>query len=277
MTAAQSDSLAAPRLSTRWLGRCYEFAARIDSTNARAEKWATAGAPHGAVVAADEQTRGRGRLARTWQSPAGVNLYFSVVVRTTWHVFESPPLSLAAGVALAEACQDLLPARPVLKWPNDLLYEGRKLAGILVETVLRQGEVEFAILGIGLNVNQTGFPGELQQTATSLRLAAGRPLDRARVLDRVLVQLETWLDRLAGGEAAQIPEAWSAYAPWLGEEITAASRGGELSGIALGLDQAGALLVRDAAGKEHRVLAGDIQFPPSDRSLPSPANSPPLG
>jgi len=245
------------RLTTRWLGRDLHVAEQVDSTNSRVAQRAREGAAHGMVVVAEQQVAGRGRLQREWHSPAGANLYFSVLLRPAWSPQTAPPLSLAAGVALAESVRAYLPRPPELKWPNDLLFEGRKLAGILVEAVMTRQVIDFVVLGIGLNVNQLQFPPPLDKTAGSLRWAAGRPLDRAELLSAVLARLEVWIDELQSRGGAAAIEAWQQHAAWLGTPIRVSTGGRELRGIALGVDANGALRLRDASGEEHAVVSGD--------------------
>ena len=165
-------------LRTTWLGRDYRYVEQIDSTNLQLSALADQGAPHGTVLVADCQTRGRGRFRREWHSPGGTNVYFSALLRPPWDVGHAPPLSLAAGVALAEAVAPRLPALPTLKWPNDLLFAGRKLGGILVETAVDQQSQRYFVVGIGLNINATQFPAALSQIAGSLYLAGGTRQNR---------------------------------------------------------------------------------------------------
>jgi BirA family biotin operon repressor/biotin-[acetyl-CoA-carboxylase] ligase len=256
-----------PLLETRWLGRAYEWHDACASTSDRAAERARGGAPEGLVVAADRQTGGRGRLGRTWHSPAGENLYFSMVLRPVRPPSEVPPLTLLAGVAVADTLA-ALGARPRLKWPNDVLLEDdgggwRKVAGILTEMSTEGERVGHVVVGVGLNVNGADFPAELAASATSLRAIVGRPLDRAEVLAALLGALEQQYDDFrAAGPAAGVA-AWQAYGP-AGERCRVRAPGAAagshqmIEGIALGVDPDGALRVRDDAGRVHRVLSGEI-------------------
>lgn len=267
-----SDDLTAgairARVSTRWLGSNCIYRDCVDSTNSRLLQLARGDAPHGTLLVADTQTRGRGRLNRSWHSPAGLNLYFSVLLRPGWNVRVMPLLSLAAGVALAETFREMLPSAPELKWPNDLLWSGRKLAGILVETAADSSGVLYAVVGIGINVNQQRFPAELHDSAGSLRLAAGRCLDRLDVLAAVVEQLEIWIDSLGETAGNDVLAAWTKYAPWMGRPITVRHGNRQLSGTAVGLEPQGALRLRDAEGREHSLLWGDalLTDSPADES-----------
>jgi len=244
-------------LSTAWLGRPLLFVHQVDSTNSRCAELARGGGQHGTVIVADQQTAGRGRLKRSWHSPGGENLYFSVLMRPDWPVGEAPPLSLAAGVALAEVVEGFLTRPPELKWPNDLLHQGRKLAGILIEAAADRGGLAYVVLGIGINVNQLEFPAPLDETAGSLRMAAGAPVNRAEVLAAALERLEHWIDRLRGEGAHPIIDAWRRFWTWQGRMVTVRNGDRELTGTAVGIDPRGALRLRDSTGNEHTVVCGD--------------------
>lgn len=253
------------RLRTRWLGRAYEWHAACASTNDLAGARAREGAVEGLVIATEAQTAGRGRLGRTWHSPAGENLYVSILLRPSRPAAEIPPITLLAGAAAARALASL-GFRPRLKWPNDVQLDidgqgVRKLAGILTEMSSEGGRVGHVVVGLGLNVNGTTFPPELATRATSMRLAAGRPFDRAEVLAALLAAFEPLYDAFQALGAAAAGEAWQEFAA-LGERcrVTTASgpAGAELEGVAVGVDADGALRVRDDSGHIHRVLSGEI-------------------
>jgi BirA family biotin operon repressor/biotin-[acetyl-CoA-carboxylase] ligase len=199
-----------------------------DSTNERARSLATAGAPHGTLVTADEQRAGRGRQGRVWTAPPRSAVLMSVVLREL-----SETLPLAAAVAVSEA----VPLETQIKWPNDVWIDGRKVAGILVEGRPQEG---WAVLGIGLNVTTEDFPPELAETATSLRLA-GIERSTESVLADLLDSLDEWLE--AGDEA--VLAAWNERDALRGARVSWA--GGE--GIAAGIDESGALIVETDAGR----------------------------
>jgi BirA family biotin operon repressor/biotin-[acetyl-CoA-carboxylase] ligase len=252
------------RLETRWLGRAYEWMAACGSTNDVAAARGRAGAPAGLVIAADTQTAGRGRLGRSWHSPAGENLYLSVLLRPSRPAAEIPPLTLLVGGAIADALAALGLA-PRLKWPNDVQLVGadgarRKLAGILTEMASAGDRVEQVVVGVGLNVNGTAFPAELAARATSLRLALGRPVDRAPLLAALLGTLEPRLDDFDRRGAAAAVEAFAAHGA-LPERCRVATPGRPnemLEGVAVGVDPDGALRLRDDAGTIHRVISGEL-------------------
>ncbi|MET0761814.1 MAG: biotin--[acetyl-CoA-carboxylase] ligase [Thermoleophilaceae bacterium] len=212
-----------------------------DSTNERAKELAAAGAPHGTLVTADEQSAGRGRQGRTWTAPARSAVLMSLVTRQL-----APTLPLAAAVAICEA----LPVRCEIKWPNDIWLERRKLAGILVEGRPQEG---WAVLGIGLNVTTESFPPELAEIATSLQLA-GVEATTESVLADLLDSLDEWL--AAPDEA--VLAAWSERDALRGERVRWA--GGE--GTAAGIDASGGLIVETRTGRV-TLGAGEVHLTPS--------------
>lgn len=217
----------------------------IGSTNAHAQELAAAGAPHGTVVTAAEQTAGRGRQGRAWSTPAGTALAASVVLR------DPPPLlTLTAALAVADvaAALDATGREPAIKWPNDVLLDGRKVSGILAEGRLQDG---WAVLGIGINVAiaQDDFPPELSARATTL----GRPpADVERALELLLQRLEHWL----AVEPEELLDAYRERDALEGRTIS--WEGG--SGTAAGIADDGRLRVRDDAGREHLLDAGEVHL-----------------
>jgi BirA family transcriptional regulator, biotin operon repressor / biotin---[acetyl-CoA-carboxylase] ligase len=198
-----------------------------DSTNERAKELAVAGAPHGTLVTADEQTAGRGRQGREWTAPPRSAVLMSLVLR---ELDERLPLTAAVAVC------DALPVDAAIKWPNDVWIDGRKVAGILVEGRPQEG---WAVLGIGLNVGTERFPDDLADTATSLRLA-GLRRSPEEVLRDVLSSLDEWL----GAPAARVLEAWRSRDALKGERV----RWSDGEGVAGGIDDSGALVVETSAG-----------------------------
>jgi len=246
-------------LRTRRLGQTYEFLPACGSTNDVVRSRAAAGAAEGLLVVADSQSAGRGRLGRVWHSPPGENLYLSLLLRPALPARHAAPLTLLAGAALASALAEADLA-PRLRWPNDLLVPTasgmRKAGGILTEMASSGEGVRHIVLGVGLNVNGQDFPPELAERATSLRLACGRAFDRARLLVDFLTAFETTYDDfLAAGPASGLAE-WRRHAD-LGRVCRIDQDGAKVEGVALDIDDTGALLVRDDAGRVHRVISGE--------------------
>jgi BirA family biotin operon repressor/biotin-[acetyl-CoA-carboxylase] ligase len=241
-----------------WLGAARHDHDVVGSTNDEAVALARAGAVHGTVVTARAQTAGRGRGGHRWFSPPADNLYLSCVLRPALAPARVPPVTLAAGVALVDAV-NALGLCASLKWPNDLLVHGRKVAGILTEMSTRERAVEHVVLGIGVNINGVDFPAELEKTASSLRLALGdRRVDRERFLVLLLGRLEPWLDKFFAGGVAAIGDAWRDRADFAGRRVRADLGDRVIEGLACGIDDDGVLAVRDDRGRRHRILAGDV-------------------
>jgi len=226
------------------------------STNDLALDAADAGARHGALFIAEEQTKGRGRHGHTWTSPAGENLTFSVLLRPGVDVVRASGLALVIGLAVRAASARRAPAeRVAIKWPNDVVVGTQNLAGILVESRLRGGEIEALVAGIGLNVGMRSLPEEIRTVATSLALLGDPSPGRESVLVDVLAELEPRLDDFReGGLGALLPELRQHDALY-GVRIVA----GGVRGTGAGIDADGALLVRDRDGRIDRVTAGSVE------------------
>lgn len=216
-----------------------------DSTNERAKELAAAGAPHGTLVTADEQSAGRGRQGRVWTAPARSAVLMSLVLRDLDERHELLPL--AAAVAVCEACEGAGAPNCAVKWPNDVWIDAKKVAGILIEGRPQEG---WAVLGIGLNVTTDAFPDELAATATSLRLAGVRTAP-AQVLDALLDALARWL----GAPRDAVLAAWRQRDALKAERVRWS--GGE--GIADGIDDSGALLVEARNGRV-TLDAGEVHL-----------------
>ena len=241
------------------IGRRIIHLKSIDSTNDYAWKQALEGAEHGLVVVADQQTGGRGRLGRSWLSPAGMNLTFSLVLRPPLPPGNIPPLSLVVAVALFSCLAADIPHLSI-KWPNDLYCGDRKLAGILSEMRLRGRETDFVIVGIGLNVNTVAadWPLELRTTATSLRQAAGRKFARRALLQKILSSLESWYEIYCRrGLPGPIQEILEKNSYLRGKRVSIAVDGHPLRGVAGNIDAYGRLLVYDDQQTCWPVVAGE--------------------
>ncbi len=248
-----------PLLSTSDIGRTVHFFEEVGSTNEEAFRLANEGAAHGEVVICERQTRGKGRRGRTWVSPANLNLYCSVILRPDLPPVRTPELTLVAAVALANTLKDS-GASAAIKWPNDVQVDGRKIAGILTELSADVERVQFAVLGIGVNLNaQTAdFPAEVAQTATSLALTRGEKVPRALFAAALFTRLEQWLERHADEGFGPIRQAWKELSSTLGQEVLVKTDKLELRGVAEDIDEAGALMVR-VGDRLERVLAGDVE------------------
>jgi len=236
-----------------WLGRRRIDLVECGSTNDEAARLARAGAGHGTIVIAARQHAGRGRDGRTWSSPPG-GLYLSAVLRPALALADVPPLTLAIGVAVCDAARAAGAAAAALKWPNDVLVRGQKLAGVLVEAQSQGGRLDAVIAGIGVNL--AAQPDDPR--AITLADASGAPVARDAFVATLLAEVERWIDRyVAGGLDAIIPAWHDRMAPGLAARATI--DGAALVGEVAGLDRDGALLLRDPAGRLHRVRSGDVE------------------
>ena len=250
----------APRRGT--LGATTDYYTEIGSTNDAAAALAERGGSSGTMVVASAQTAGRGRLGRRWHSPADAGLYVSVVIRSQ---AAAPYLTLAGGVAVAQGVTRATGLPVQIKWPNDIIVPDsarpsrpRKLAGILAEASSGAEGVVYVVLGFGVNLRATAYPQELRDRATSIEAELGRPVDPWSVLAETLVALNDHLTGLENGESAPVLEAWRALAPSSrGTAVEIETPTGRVDGIAAGIDDRGALLVR-VAGRVERVIAGEV-------------------
>ena len=246
----------APHLRGGW--RDVRWLARVDSTQRVARDLARSGAAEGTAVVAEEQTAGRGRLGRAWHSPAGENLYCSVVLRPPRAPAEVPQVALVAGIAVAAAVEEAAGRRPAIKWPNDVLLDGKKVAGILTEMESEMERVHHVIAGIGVNLNTRRFPRELRTKASSLLLLTGRSIDRARFTAGLLAALEARYGRYLSVGFASVRTEWESYSCLTGTEVRVQGPGGEVTGRVLGLDDDGALRLRGPDGGITRIVAGEV-------------------
>jgi BirA family transcriptional regulator, biotin operon repressor / biotin---[acetyl-CoA-carboxylase] ligase len=238
--------------------------ARTGSTNDVAAALAQTGAEEGTVVVAETQTAGRGRHGRTWFSPAGAGLYVSLLLRpdltSAVHENRSALITLAAGVAVATAIRTATGLPAAIKWPNDVVLERRKLAGILVEAVNYGGTRGFVVLGVGINLRQAAFPPDVAGRATSIESEAGQPADRAQVLAQMLSSLaERYGDLLAGRFDAILSDWRRLASPLWSSIVEWDSASGVCRGQVEGIDASGALVVR-VGDRVERLIAGEVRW-----------------
>jgi len=261
-------------------GRLRGFAGRllyfetVGSTNDVAERLAADGAEHGTVVVAEAQEQGRGRMGRDWFSPPGAGLYVSVVLRPealadAGHtaapfdpasVSAAASLTLTAGVSLAEAVRFATGLAVDLKWPNDLVVDGRKLCGILAEASVSSGRLQHVVVGYGINLRRASYPPEIAGRATSLEAELGRPVEFDQVLAESLACLAERLRELPAGGFPRILERWTQLSPSSrGASVEVLEAGAWIAGRTQGVDGDGALVVGTAAGAR-RVIAGEVRW-----------------
>jgi BirA family biotin operon repressor/biotin-[acetyl-CoA-carboxylase] ligase len=238
-----------------------------ESTNLMALEAGEQGAAPGTVVAASSQTGGRGRLNRSWLSPPGMGLYFSVILRPKIAPENLPKITLAAGLAVCKAVEAAYGIFPKIKWPNDLQLDGRKFAGILTETGSMQnvstGQQPLVVVGVGLNLFPPagGFPAELKERATALSLHADSDVSGEILMEACVSFIEEGVQRLQMGDFAEILQEWMQRDAIKDKILTwVTPRGQKVNGVSLGPDADGILRIRDAAGTIHAVLSGDISL-----------------
>ena len=253
-----------PLLTTRWMGRTIHHFQTIDSTNSKAYELAVQGAEEGEVVVAESQEKGRGRMGRPWYSPPSANLYLSVILRPKIPPHQASLLTLMAAVATAEAVREFSGLLPVIKWPNDILLDGRKAAGLLNEICSEMGRVHFVILGIGVNLNMNGksFPREIRKMATSLKIGMGRTVSRKAFLQVLLRKLESWYELFLKEGAPPILMAWRDRAQIKGRPVQVTSSGETWTGLAVDIDSDGSLILRTGDGRTIKIVTGDVEYNP---------------
>jgi BirA family biotin operon repressor/biotin-[acetyl-CoA-carboxylase] ligase len=251
-------------LATQWLAHTIHYFDETDSTNRVAADLAREGAAHGTAVVAEGQTAGRGRLGRRFHSPPYQNLYTSIVLRPELDLPDAPAWTLASAVAVADAVAEVVSDGAVeIKWPNDVLVDGRKVSGILLELAAEATRVAYLVLGIGvnLNVDPATFPAEFRDSATSLASHRGRPIDRAAFARALYAQLERVLDACAASGFRGILPRFESRFRMRGRLVRVRELGGaEQEGWVHGIDEDGALRLRRADGEELRFLAGDVSI-----------------
>lgn len=264
MSSLNLDPVDAASLKNRLKSACFgqgeiHYLPSTGSTNDVARELAEEGAPEGTLVMAESQTRGRGRLGKTWHSPPGTGLYFSIILRPQLNPSDLPKITLLAGIAMAEAIEETTGLHPLIKWPNDLLLENKKAGGILTE---HYGHISspYIILGIGINVYtcREDFPPELQETATSLALVGGQNLSRLKLMQAAVTYLGKWYELFKKGTFKPILDAWRQRCVLIGARVRIRSGERELEGTVIDVDEKGALLLQNQTGQIQRILSGEI-------------------
>lgn len=233
---------------------------QVDSTQRIAAELARHAAAHGTVVIAERQMAGRGRLGRSWHSPAGVNLYMTVILRPRIPLAEVPQLSLVTGIAVAEALEIVAPGLVALKWPNDIWLRGRKAGGILAEAITDAPRGPLCVLlGIGLNLNlaASDIPSDLRDKATSVLIATGREIDRARFAANLFATLDLRCSAAENGGFAVLRPLYESYFALKGRQVNVVDGKVTTSGLVRGIDSDGALILETGGGPT-RILSGDV-------------------
>ncbi len=248
-------------LKTKTMGQSIYFYEETDTTNNRARELALEGAPEGTLVVAEKQTAGRGRRGKVWESPLGTGIWMSLVLRPQIMPAEASVLTLLCGLATAEAIEAETGLSAGIKWPNDILINGKKAVGILTEMDCEMSQVHFVIPGIGINVNTASFPPEIADIATSLYLECGKTVSRRRLVHKVLERLEEHYETfLRTGSFTAMLEDYRKHCITLGKEVHVLGRE-PFFAEALDITPEGELLVRRADnGKEEVVFSGEVSI-----------------
>jgi BirA family biotin operon repressor/biotin-[acetyl-CoA-carboxylase] ligase len=247
-------------LETEVLGRnvfCYES---IDSTNEEAKRRALEGAPSGSLFIAEQQTGGKGRLGRNWVSPAGTGMWFSVLLRPGVLPLRIAATTLLAGAAVCGAVREVTGCQAMIKWPNDVVAGTKKICGILTEMSAEMERVEFVVIGIGVNANETAFPESLRDKATSIRLETGKAVRRVALLQEILRRLEKLLKENAVSLTPAFLEIYKASCASLGKLVGFQHGGRQATGTAVDISPEGELTVRLPDGSLETVFSGEVSI-----------------
>ena len=245
--------------ATRWAGQEIVCFTETDSTNVRARKLGENGAAHGTLVVAEQQTAGRGRRGRGWESPAGSSIYMSLLLRPEFLPNKAPMLTIVMAYSVATALREQTGLDFRIKWPNDIVLNGKKVVGILTEMSTEIEYINHVVIGVGINVNTEAFPEEICATATSIRRESGKTWRRAELIAAILRQFEVQYERFVKEEdLAYLREAYDAVLVNCNREVRILGEKDGYRAVALGIDDQGELLVRKEDGTVTSVYAGEV-------------------
>lgn len=249
-------------LNTKWLGKTVIHKTTTPSTQIIAHQAAQNNAAHGTVIIADEQTSGRGRMSRQWHSTKQKGIWLSLILRPTILPYLAPQLTLLAATVLADVVYSFTKTQPQIKWPNDILLNGKKTAGILTEMQAEQDQIQYIVIGIGLNVNQTNddFPGDLQTIATSLQKETNKAWDIVALTQKILATFESAFDSYVKNGFPHVKDKWETYGFKIGESIWIKTLQDEWQAIFLGIAEDGALLTKTSDGETKKLYSAEIQW-----------------
>lgn len=247
------------RLDGGWIGKQVYFAEEVDSTNTWGKRLAEGGAPHGTLVVADEQTQGRGRRGRSWQSPKGTNISMTLILRPDLEPARASMLTIVMGLSVAQGLKELLKLPVQIKWPNDAVLNGHKLCGILTEMSAQIDYINYVVVGTGINVNLPEVPEELKDIATSLLIETGHRVNRAEVIGAVLRAFaRNYESFLAAGDLTGLLNAYNEILANRDRQVRVLDPKEPYEGVALGINARGELLVKKADGSISEVYAGEV-------------------
>ena len=245
-------------LQTKWLAKKIIYLPVTDSTNTQAKKMGEEGAEHGTLVVTQCQTAGRGRRGRSWESPEG-NVYFTFLLRPEVEISRASMITLVAALAVAKAVDDVTGLDSKIKWPNDVVANGKKLCGILTESSSDLEYINYAVVGIGINVNQTAFPEEIAETASSLLLETGHTVDRGQLLGVFLNRFEQYYETFIQTEdMSGLRDVYNEKLVNCGREVKIIEKDRERVLKALGIDNDGGLVVENSEGERESIISGEV-------------------
>lgn len=249
----------ASRLETKWAGRqIYSFEA-VDSTNNEAGRQAENGAAHGTLILAEEQTGGKGRRGRSWMTPRGSAVAMSLILRPDFPPSQASMLTLVMGLAVTDACRSFCGADAKIKWPNDVVVNGRKICGILTEMSSEIDYIRHIIIGVGINTKVQHFPEELKQTAASLHESMEKAPERAGLIAACLLQFEKYYELfLRGKDLSLLKDTYNERLVGIGETVAIIGAKEQYRGVSKGIDEKGELLVRREDGRIEAVYSGEV-------------------
>ncbi|MCQ2525726.1 MAG: biotin--[acetyl-CoA-carboxylase] ligase [Lachnospiraceae bacterium] len=247
-------------IGTEYIGRNSFFYNIIGSTNSEAKRLADEGAPDGTLVVADRQTAGKGRRGRSWVSPEGTNIYFSLLLKPDFHPSQAPMLTLVMALAVAEAVKGLdEKAEAKIKWPNDIVINGKKVCGILTEMSVERDYIQHVVIGTGINVKRQTFDAEFADHASSVETELDAEVSRSRLIGLIMEAFEKYYEEFKkAGNLSTIKSEYEKYLVNRGREVCVLDPKGEYKGIAMGINDSGELLVKTDDGKTTEVYAGEV-------------------
>ncbi|MCA0985754.1 biotin--[acetyl-CoA-carboxylase] ligase [Guptibacillus algicola] len=249
------------KLDTTFIGSEIHAYPSVETTQFIAHNLAHEGIQDGAIVVADEQTAGKGRLGRSWHSPKGSGIWTSIILRPKLPPQRAPQFTLIAAVSVVQAIRKQTGLEAEIKWPNDILINGKKIVGILTELQAEADQIKSVIIGMGINVNaaKEDFPSDLT-TATSLKIESGEDVNRAALLASILNELEVLYTEYMENGFRMIKLLWESYAISLGRKIKARTLNGVIEGLAKGITEEGVLLLESDDGEVHHIYSADIEI-----------------
>lgn len=246
-------------MNTRWAGRPVIYYDALPSTNMQAKLDAENGADEGTLIVADMQTAGRGRKGRNWSSPPGTNVYFTLILKPDYQVELASAVTLVMGIAVAEGIRETCGVDARIKWPNDIVVDGRKVCGMLAEMSVEREYIHYVVIGVGINVGDQEFPPEIAQTATNLWQECGRKVSRSQLIVNVMKAFEAGYRVFRNGRSfAGLTAKYNSLLVNKGREVRVLDPKGEFRGISRGVNEKGELLVEREDGTVTEVYAGEV-------------------